>query len=157
MISTALAGVLCAPPGRAGRVHWSPYTRIPSLGGIETDAAATGEDLPTETGSWAASRVVSTFGEYVDLTALHALSAATKGAAPRRLLQAVQRFHTDSLAGQCYASFRVSSRNFMETSERTELWINECNQRFDRCVALGGKGHHAEVLKAEEQAGVARR
>ena len=104
-----------------------------------------------------ASRAVSTFGEYVDLTALDAPSAAAKGAAPRRLSQAVQRFHTDSLAGQCYASFHVNSRDFMETSERTELWINECNQLFDQCVVLSGKGHRAEVLKAEEQAGVARR
>lgn len=95
-----------------------------------------------------ASRVVSTFGEYVDLTALDSPPTASKGAVPRRILEAAQRFHAASLAGQYYESFRVNSMNFMEKSEGTELWINECNQLFDKCVELNGKGHHAEVRKA---------
>jgi hypothetical protein len=36
----------------------------------------------------------------------------------------------------------------MDKSEGTELWISECNQFFDKCVELSGKGHHAEARKA---------
>lgn len=46
-----------------------------------------------------ASRVVSVFGAYVDLIALESPPTNAKGAAPGRLLKAVERFHTDSLAG----------------------------------------------------------
>jgi hypothetical protein len=95
-----------------------------------------------------ASRVVSLFGEYVDLTTLHSPPLARNDAAPRRLFKAVQKFHADSLAGQYYESFRVDSRNFMDKSEGTELWISECNQLFDKCVELSSKGHHAEARKA---------
>ena len=76
-----------------------------------------------------ASRVVSLFGEYVDLTTLHSPPLARNDAAPRRLFKAVQKFHADSLAGQYYESFRVDSRNFLDKSEGTKLWISECNQR----------------------------
>jgi hypothetical protein len=95
-----------------------------------------------------ASRVVSLFGEYVDLTTPHSPTLARDDAAPHRLFKAVQKFHADSLAGQYYESFRVDSRNFMDKSEGTELWISECNQLFDKCVELSGKGHHAETRKA---------
>ena len=94
------------------------------------------------------SRVVSVFGEYVDLLALESPSTNAKGAAPGRLLKAVKRFHVDSLAGQYYESFDVNSKNFMDTSEGTDLWINECNQLFDKCVQLSAKGHHTEARSA---------
>lgn len=91
-----------------------------------------------------ASRVVSVFGKWVDVTTF----MSSTPAAPRRLLDAVQRFHADSLAGQYYEEFNVNSQNFMEKSEGTELWISECNQLFDKCVELSGRGHHAEVCSA---------
>jgi hypothetical protein len=91
---------------------------------------------------------IPVFGEYVDLTTLHSPPLARNDAAPRRLFKAVQKFHADSLAGQYYESFRVDSRNFMDKSEGTELWISECNQLFDKCVELSSKGHHAETRKA---------
>ena len=92
-----------------------------------------------------ASRVVSVFSEYVDLTRLHAPAYSRKSAAPKRLLDAVQRFHTESLKGRYYESFNVNSRNYMETSEGTELWMRECRQLFDTCVEHSGKGDHGEV------------
>jgi hypothetical protein len=95
-----------------------------------------------------ASRVVLLFGEYVDLTTLHSPPLPRNDAAPRRLFKAVQKFYADSLAGQYYESFRVNSRNFMDKSEGTELWISECNQFFDKCIELSGKGHHVEARKA---------
>lgn len=95
-----------------------------------------------------ASRAVSVFGEYVDLTARNAPARSGKRATPRRLLEAVQRFHADSLKGQYYESFNVNSKNYMETSEGTELWMRECRQLFDTCVEHSGKGHHADVCRA---------
>jgi hypothetical protein len=95
-----------------------------------------------------ASGVASVFGAYVDLTALDLASPSRKSTAPRRLLEVVQRFHAESLAGHYYESFPVNSKNFMERSEGTELWINQCNQLFDKCVKLSRQGHHTEVHTA---------
>jgi len=95
-----------------------------------------------------ASDVVSVFGAYVDFTTLDLQSSSRKSMAQHRLLEAVQNFHAKSLAGQYYESFQVNSKNFMEKSEGTELWISECNQLFDKCVEFSGQGHHAEVHSA---------
>jgi len=70
-----------------------------------------------------ASGVVSVFGTYVDLTTLDLPSPSRKSVALRRLLEAVQSFHAASLAGHYYESFQVNSKNFMDKSEGTELWI----------------------------------
>jgi hypothetical protein len=95
-----------------------------------------------------ASRAVSVFGEYVDLTMRDASARSGKRATPRQWLESVQRFHADSLKGRYYESFNVNSKNYMETSEGTELWMRECRQLFDTCVTHSGKGHHAEVCAA---------
>jgi hypothetical protein len=95
-----------------------------------------------------ASRVVSVFGAYVDLTTCETSTPSRKSVAPHRLLEAVHRFHADSLAGHYYESFRVNARNFMEQSAGTALWIRKCNQFFEQCVALSHQGHHAEVRMA---------
>ena len=92
-----------------------------------------------------ASRVVSVFSEYVDLTRLDAPAHSRKSSAPKGLLEAVQRFHAESLKGRYYESFNANSRNYMETSEGTELWMRKCRQLFDTCVEHSGQGHHAEV------------
>lgn len=99
-------------------------------------------------GSLPASQVVSVFGAYVDLTTRDASPRSRTRTAPRQLLEAVRRFHADSLAGHYYESFRVNSKNFMEKSEGTALWIRECTQLFDQCAALSHQGHHAEVHTA---------
>jgi hypothetical protein len=96
------------------------------------------------------AQVVSVFGEYVDLTRLDSASPARKGTAPGRLLEAVQRFHAESLAGHYYESFPVNSKNCRDRSEGTELWISQCNRLFDQCGKLSRKGHHAEVHTAME-------
>ncbi len=95
-----------------------------------------------------ASGVVSVFSTYVDLTLPDSPPPSRKSAAPRRLLEAVHRFHTESLAGHYYESFPVNSKNFMERSEGTELWISQCNQLFNKCVELSRQGYHAEVRTA---------
>lgn len=63
-----------------------------------------------------ASRAVSVFSEYVDLTTLDVPARSRMSPAPQRLLEAVQRFHTESLKGRYYESFNVNSKNYMETS-----------------------------------------
>jgi len=95
-----------------------------------------------------ASGVVSIFSAYVDLTTLDLPSPSRKSAAPHGLREAVQNFYAESLAGQYYESFNVNSKNFMEKSEGTELWISKCNQLFKKCVELSAQGHHAEVHSA---------
>jgi hypothetical protein len=95
-----------------------------------------------------ASRVVVVFSEYVDLTMLDAPARSSKRPAPRRLLEAVQRFHAESLKGRYYESFKVNSKNYRETSEGTELWIRECRQLFDICIEHSQQGHHAKVRAA---------
>lgn len=95
-----------------------------------------------------ASRIGAVFGEHVDLTLLNPSVAARKGAEASGLLRAVKQFHADSLSGEYYESFNVNSRNFMDKSEGTELWISECNQLFDKGVELSRKGTHAEVRTA---------
>jgi len=95
-----------------------------------------------------ASAVVTVFGQYIDLPLREASRSARRGAAPRRLLEAVQRFYADSRAGQYHESFNVNSRNFMDKSEGTELWISSCNQLFDKCVEASGKGHDTETCTA---------
>jgi hypothetical protein len=87
-----------------------------------------------------AARRVSVFGEHIE-------SNAGK-ASPKRVLNAVKKFHAESLAGHYYESFNVNSKNFMEKSERTELWITECNRVFDQCIVLAGEGHHAVAREA---------
>ena len=81
-----------------------------------------------------ASRVVSVFGAHVDFMALESPPRNAKSAASSRLLKTVEKFHRESLQGQYYEPFNVNSKNFMDTSQGTELWINECNQLFDKCV-----------------------
>lgn len=97
-----------------------------------------------------ASRVASVFGGYVDLTTPDSTisSRTRRSTAPQRLLEAVEQFHADSLAGQYYESFNVNSKNFMDKSEGTELWISECNQFFDKGVALSVQGQQAAVRTA---------
>jgi hypothetical protein len=67
---------------------------------------------------------------------------------PKRVLNEVKKFHADSLARHYYEYFNVNSQNFMEKSEGTDLWITECNQLFDKCMALADKGHHPEARQA---------
>ena len=95
-----------------------------------------------------ASRVVAVFSEYVDLTRLDAPVRSRKSPARRQLLEAVQRFHAESLKGRYYESFNVNSKNYRETSEGTELWIRECRQLFATCIEHSEQGHHADVRTA---------
>jgi hypothetical protein len=83
-------------------------------------------------------------GGYVDLDKLRL--RARMG----QLLTEVKDFERSSLAGDYYESFRVNSRNFMDTSEGTELWIDECHRLLDLCRIQAESGDPAEVREAME-------
>ncbi|MGM0577772.1 MAG: hypothetical protein ACQEXJ_18745 [Myxococcota bacterium] len=50
------------------------------------------------------------------------------------LLKTIRRFHQESLAGRYYQDFNVNSRNFMEKSRGTELFIAEHSRLLDACM-----------------------
>ena len=66
------------------------------------------------------------------------------------LLAAVVAFHDAGLAGEYYEDFMVDSRNFMETSDGTATWMEECRRLFDRCVATANRRPGEEVREAFE-------
>jgi len=72
---------------------------------------------------------------------------------PRRiraasLVSEVGRFCEASRRGDYYESFRVNSSNFMDTSEGTESWLEECERLFERCVSEAKKHGPVETRKA---------
>lgn len=67
-------------------------------------------------------------------------------ATPPDLLHAVRRFHRESLAGRYYQDFNVNSRNFMEKSRGTELFIAEHSRLLDACMKADRRGD-VEVVR----------
>lgn len=50
------------------------------------------------------------------------------------LLRTIRQFHRDSLAGRYYQDFMVNSRNFMEMSRGTEIFIAEHSRLVEACL-----------------------
>lgn len=67
-----------------------------------------------------------------------------------QLLAEVKRFEKSSLAGDYYESFNVNSENFMDESEGTESWIDECHRLLELCEIHAESGDPAEVCKVIE-------
>ncbi len=59
---------------------------------------------------------------------------AEKKPAVMPVLAEVRRFYEAGLQGRYYESFAVNSKNFMETSERTDEFIVEFNDLLGKCV-----------------------
>ena len=95
-----------------------------------------------------ASRIPSVFGAYVDITQLDTPPLSKKQAAPHSLLEAVQKFHAASWAGQYYESFNVNAKNYRNKSTGTKHWIRECHRLFDQCVECSRRGQHGDVCAA---------
>ncbi len=91
------------------------------------------------------TRLAQLIEGFVDPQELRAESAL-----PGSLVGDVTKFHAASLGGEYYESFNVNSRNFTQRSHATGIWIAECNHLLGRCVALAGKGEHAEASKSFE-------
>ena len=68
----------------------------------------------------------------------------------RALLADVKELQRASLNGEYYEDFMVNSKNFMDMSRGTEVWIAECNRLLDRCIAESAKGDPAETRDAFE-------
>jgi hypothetical protein len=62
---------------------------------------------------------------------------------PASLLDEVRKFHDASLRGDYYESFGVNSKNFMEKSEGTEMFIEEFERLVGKCVRAATAGPHA--------------
>mgnify|MGYP001560036262 CR=1 FL=1 len=71
-------------------------------------------------------------------------------AAAKALLQAVKRFHAETVAGENYDYFQVNSRNSSEMSEGTEDWIAEFRRLLDSCLAQAPVGPPEAVREAFE-------
>ena len=87
-------------------------------------------------------------GHYLDVAQLRPDSAGSS--AMRSLLTDVRGFDATSRAGHYYESFRVNSRNYMDTSRGTREFIAECNRLFKRCVAVAPTADPAEASEAFE-------
>lgn len=92
------------------------------------------------------TKIKEVFGEYVDFDAL--AGEARKSISAKRLLEAVQQFHEDSLARRYCQGFNVNSRNYRETSEGTRGWIKEVKKLFAQSVEVAEKGHHRHSREA---------
>ena len=64
------------------------------------------------------------------------------------LLEDVEDFRDDSLAGLYYEGFNVNSRNFMEMSRATSNWIALFERLLNRCIKQGRAGEYVQTQQA---------
>lgn len=85
-------------------------------------------------------------GHYVDVMQLRPDAPGKK-----ELLAQVRAFDAASRAGTYYEDFNVNSKNYMDKSVGTQLFIDDCNRLLDRCVARASKpGEVAATREAIE-------
>lgn len=65
----------------------------------------------------------------------------------RKILDEVNRFYNDSLAGQYYAPFMVTSKNFMDTPEETDEWCHKIAMYLSESSQLTILGKHKTAVK----------
>lgn len=91
----------------------------------------------------ARSELRALVGDFVRLEDL----AATESATPH-LLDEVRRFHAASLAGEYYEEFDVDSKNCMQMSKGTEVFIAEFDRLVRRCIRATDEESRASVREA---------
>ncbi|WP_121971651.1 hypothetical protein [Leptolyngbya sp. BC1307] len=64
------------------------------------------------------------------------------------LLEDVEDFRDDSLAGLYYEAFRVNSRNFMDMSRETTNWIEQFERLINRCIRRCRDGEYVQTQQA---------
>ena len=64
------------------------------------------------------------------------------------ILEDVEAFRDDSLAGLYYESFNVNSRNFMDMSQETTNWIEYFERLINRCIKQCRNGEYVQTQKA---------
>lgn len=89
------------------------------------------------------SRLAALVGQSVRLDDL----APSKTSAAS-LLDEVKRFYAGSFEGKYYESFAVNSKNYMDMSPGTELFIAEFERLVTRCTGAASKGPPGPVREA---------
>lgn len=67
--------------------------------------------------------------------------------AGQNLLEEIQQFHRDSLAGVYYAPFEINSKNFTHVPEETEEWFERLGDLLKDSVNLTGQGKYSIACK----------
>lgn len=81
-----------------------------------------------------ASKLRLLVGDLVDLEPV-----ADSGRSPASLLVEVRKFEAASLRREYYDSFDVNSKNYMDTSEGTEVFMAEFERLLGKCVRAAAK------------------
>lgn len=63
------------------------------------------------------------------------------------LLDEIQIFEDNSLAGTYYASFDINSKNFMDIPEETEEWFEELSDFLKAATQLSQQGDHRDAVE----------
>lgn len=84
-------------------------------------------------------------GDYVDVDDLPEASAT-----PDALLDEVQTFHVDSLAGRYFEDFAVNSRNCTEHSRGTDAFIAEFKRLLRGCISAADSGRYEVARQSFE-------
>jgi hypothetical protein len=70
-------------------------------------------------------------------------TAKVKAAA---LLEEVEQFRRDSLAGKYYQSFMINSKNWTHIPDKTDEWFDRLGDLLKDTSKLTGQGNHAEAV-----------
>jgi len=70
-------------------------------------------------------------------------TAKVKAAA---LLEEVEQFRRDSLAGKYYQSFMINSKNWAHIPDKTDEWFDRLGDLLKDSSKLTGQGNHAEAV-----------
>jgi hypothetical protein len=85
-------------------------------------------------------------GDYVHVDDLAEASATAKA-----LLDEVQTFHVDSLAGRYFEDFAVNSRNCTEHSRGTDAFIAEFKRLLRGCIGAADSGQYEVARQTFER------
>jgi hypothetical protein len=91
------------------------------------------------------SKLQALVGDFIRLEDLH-----TEQSEPPSLLDEVRRFHAESLRGEYYEAFCVTSKNCMESSRGTDAFIAEFDRLMKLCVHTARCERSAPVREAFE-------
>src|SRR5438067_1753309 len=78
------------------------------------------------------------FGRYIEA----APPAAVEAVEGAMLLEEVEVFHEESLAGAYYAPFAINSKNFMHIPDKTRVWFRRLGDLLEAGCRLTAQGEH---------------
>jgi hypothetical protein len=77
-------------------------------------------------------------------------NVAEASATPNALLNELQKFHVDSMAGRYFEDFEVNSRNCTEQSRGTDAFIAEFKRLLRECISAADSGQYEVARQAFE-------